>query len=308
MPRLTLFLLATGLCLGVCESAFNATLWSSLHYVQKLLGDSMCVRVPHACSPKAAISASDQQTITGLVPGGNNEGGRCEYCSHGANMVPWLIQRYSVRSLVEIGVCTGMSVVNVVASVTSAPPMISLSGGKQRRRRDASGDLERYYLVDPWGGMKCKPGCACARHINQMSRAWPDVIRPLRGYSVEMASRIPNASLDLAFVDAAHDYRNARADILAYWPKIKPNGVLAGHDFAHWRNWAEVRQDKLAARGPYSTRPMAKGKAGLPPAYGVAQATQEIFFGCHVHVRWNTWWVERATCEPHQLLQPSQLV
>jgi ketol-acid reductoisomerase len=38
-----------------------------------------------------------------------------------------------------------------------------------------------------------------------------------------MAAHIPNGTLDLAFIDAAHDYRNARADIIAFWPKLKPH-------------------------------------------------------------------------------------
>jgi hypothetical protein len=37
----------------------------------------------------------------------------CEYCSRGAHMLPLLIQHYRVKSLAEIGVCTGMSVVHV---------------------------------------------------------------------------------------------------------------------------------------------------------------------------------------------------
>ena len=49
-------------------------------------------------------------------------------------------------------------------------------------------------LVDPWGGPKCKPGCGCSRHLQQMARAWPDVLVPLRGYSVAMAAAIPNES------------------------------------------------------------------------------------------------------------------
>jgi hypothetical protein len=70
--------------------------------------------------------------------------------------------------------------------------------------------------------------------MSQLANAWPGVLIPLRGYSVAMASRIPNGTLDLVFIDAAHDYRNARADILAYWPKLKSTGVMAGHDFSHW--------------------------------------------------------------------------
>ena len=52
-------------------------------------------------------------------------------------MVPTLMERYNVRSLVEIGVCTGLTTVNVVHRFWAT--------------------LESYYIVDPWGGVKCTP-------------------------------------------------------------------------------------------------------------------------------------------------------
>ena len=48
-----------------------------------------------------------------------------------------------------------------------------------------------------------------------------------------------------AFIDAAHDYANVHQDVLAYWSKVKPNGVLAGHDFNHHRNWAGILEKRL---------------------------------------------------------------
>lgn len=221
------------------------------------------------------------------------------------------MRRYKVRALVEVGVCTGMSVVNIVQrEVTRAAKLHARKGavsiGLEAPRANSSAALDKYYMVDPWGERRCKPGCGCARHMHAMARAWPGVLTPLRGYSAAMAPSIPNASLDLAYIDAAHDYRNARRDVLAYWPKLRASGILAGHDFAHWRNWAEVRQDKLASRGPY--RPTTKKGKGLPPSYGVAQMTQELFLGCHVHVRWSTWWVERSSCELQPLLTEAEVV
>lgn len=39
-------------------------------------------------------------------------------------------------------------------------------------------------------------------------------------------------SLDFVFIDSDHAYRTTKAVIEAYIPKIKSNGILAGHDYS----------------------------------------------------------------------------
>lgn len=53
----------------------------------------------------------------------------------------------------------------------------------------------------------------------------------LRLSSVEAAPLFVDGSLAFVFIDAGHDGQSVRQDIRAWLPKVRPGGVLAGHDF-----------------------------------------------------------------------------
>ncbi len=61
---------------------------------------------------------------------------------------------------------------------------------------------------------------------------------PMAAKSVRAAHLFPPESVDFVFLDAAHDYANVAADLAAWWPRIKPGGVLAGHDYVPF--WSGV--------------------------------------------------------------------
>jgi len=67
----------------------------------------------------------------------------------------------------------------------------------------------------------------------------------IKDFSVNAAPRIPDHSLDFVFIDALHTYDAVKADIRAWYPKVRPGGIVAGHDY----NWPGVRQavDEFAA-------------------------------------------------------------
>lgn len=49
--------------------------------------------------------------------------------------------------------------------------------------------------------------------------------------SLEAAERIPDASLDFVYIDARHDFKAVMEDLEAWYPKVRPGGLIMGHDY-----------------------------------------------------------------------------
>jgi hypothetical protein len=70
---------------------------------------------------------------------------------------------------------------------------------------------------------------AAFRHFQEITKT-DHLIRTLIADSATAAEHFPDASVAIAFIDAGHDYVDVLRDITAWLPKIKPGGILAGHD------------------------------------------------------------------------------
>jgi hypothetical protein len=68
--------------------------------------------------------------------------------------------------------------------------------------------------------------------------AYADRFRMIEKLSIDAACDVPDASLDFVFIDADHSEAACRVDILAWLPKIKPDGWITGHDIS----WPTVRR------------------------------------------------------------------
>ena len=85
----------------------------------------------------------------------------------------------------------------------------------------------RLDLVDNFGGQ-----AGADRVKASLSRVANIIGDIVVGDSAASASRYPDASLDFVFIDADHSYESVSRDIDAWRSKVRPGGILAGHDFA----------------------------------------------------------------------------
>jgi predicted O-methyltransferase YrrM len=72
-------------------------------------------------------------------------------------------------------------------------------------------------------------------------------IKTIVSLSHEASQYFENNSVDCIFIDAGHSREAVKADIEAWLPKMKPNGIMAGHDYMAWIGVNQAVQEKFGA-------------------------------------------------------------
>jgi len=103
---------------------------------------------------------------------------------------------------------------------------------------------ERFYVVDLWHtqrnyGDSCNVEESAQTDVYNSAldalKHWQNKTIFMRMYTSEAVDLIPDNSLDFIYVDARHDYCGCKEDMIMYWPKLKENGIMAGHDYMNAR-------------------------------------------------------------------------
>jgi predicted O-methyltransferase YrrM len=120
--------------------------------------------------------------------------------------------------LIEVGVAYGKSI-NYLASKCKengiAPKIYAVDlflGTKGERKGTYANDMFEQFVHNVH---------ACKNN---------DLIETIIKDSSEAASDFKNGSIDFVFIDAAHDYESVKKDLIAWLPKVKKTGMIAGHD------------------------------------------------------------------------------
>jgi predicted O-methyltransferase YrrM len=120
---------------------------------------------------------------------------------------------------VEVGSWKGMSAAYMAVEIINSRKNIQL------------------HCVDSWAYLKSQTDIAEEKFGDlyntflQNIQPVADIIKPVRAISWEAAALYPDESVDFVFIDAAHDYEAVTKDLAAWYPKVKPAGVFAGHDY-----------------------------------------------------------------------------
>lgn len=72
--------------------------------------------------------------------------------------------------------------------------------------------------------------------------------------SLDAAAKIPDFSLDFVYIDARHDYASVMEDLAAWQRKVRPGGILAGHDYIDGHFEAGIFGVKTAVDEFFSTQ------------------------------------------------------
>lgn len=104
--------------------------------------------------------------------------------------------------------------------------------------------LEQYWAIDQWevvGPEHGRMGRRTAEDWDKMYfyccklSAWYPALRAIRMKSLDAANLFWNEYFDLVYIDASHFYEEVKADIIAWLPKVKKGGIIAGHDYGSGR-------------------------------------------------------------------------
>ncbi|MFA5830886.1 MAG: class I SAM-dependent methyltransferase [Candidatus Paceibacterota bacterium] len=121
----------------------------------------------------------------------------------------------------EIGVQSG----NYSEVLCKAIPTLKLYGvdawTKYEGYNDVQGEQERYDRIYEQAKNKLAP------YNCQLIKKW----------SMDAVKDFDDKSLDFVYLDGNHDFAHVTEDIKAWEKKIKPGGILAGHDFLRSNRW-----------------------------------------------------------------------
>jgi len=143
-----------------------------------------------------------------------------------------------------------------------------------------SGRIKSIHCIDNWGEGYIDPMYNRMSQVKDAEYIFNERIKPfdniikVKRMTSDAADLFKNESIDFLYIDASHDYKSVKDDILNYYPKVKTGGIISGHDYATEKN---CRKPRIIDR-----------------VRGVKKAVDEIFGEDYIQLCGTNWFIIKS--------------
>lgn len=199
-----------------------------------------------------------------------------------------------------------LSLVDIVGKIKSKHPMIlevgSWDGYSTAIMANEVREGGTIFTVDHWMG---NPDTATQQaaglgdiygtfKLNLKRLDLWDIVNPMVMYSETAATIVKDGMMDMIFIDADHLYESIKQDIKLWLPKLKPGGILAGHDAEYYYSKLHDIQKEAVDTSLHLDyfRLGDSPEEGVHP--GVVKALYEAFNDKHTLLERRVWyWIKQ---------------
>jgi len=137
-------------------------------------------------------------------------------------MISFLNKNQELRVGCEVGVCAGQNIKHIIENCKNIKKMY----GVDPYSKD-SWDMKDFVNVEKeFGGFN-----SLYYEVKTMLSQFGNKVELIRKTSTYAALDFEDESLDFVFIDAGHEFKDCYNDIVSWYPKVKKNGLIMGHDF-----------------------------------------------------------------------------
>ena len=157
---------------------------------------------------------------------------------------------------------------------------------------DTCPSVDRYYMIDPWRHLEDwnKPANKRDRRFERIfEQAMDRTSRHedrrivLRGRTTEVIDRIPDGTLDFAYIAGDHTLRGITVDLARVYPKVREGGWIGCDDFYQslWYHGEEFEPTLVFPFAVYFAEAVSAQAFALPAGQFLMEKRSDAEFGFH---------------------------
>lgn len=99
----------------------------------------------------------------------------------------------------------------------------------------------KFHLIDLWASQRYHLGLKKGVEEKFSKEIQKGFVEIHQGMSTDLANQFPENYFDWIYIDTDHTYQTTKSELLLYKDKMKPGGIIAGHDFVKGNMISQLR-------------------------------------------------------------------